>query len=233
MDFASYFAVVRASYDLLRVLSEKEDAVSFLLQHKTLGRMLTLRRFEEEKPVYRLLQHISHPNLPLVYDIIVLTDAFVVLEEYIDGVTVAEVLETGGYTYRGARRVLSGVGAALRFLHENGIVHRDVKPENVVVGTDGAVKLIDYDIARAVTSASQDTRVLGTIGYAPPEQQGLAQSDPRSDIYALGVLLNVMLTREHPSAHLAPGRAGKIVLKCTAVSPEKRFQTVAEFLERL
>lgn len=233
MDFASYFAVVRVSYDLLSVLSEKEDAVSFLLQHKTLGRKLTLRRFAEEKPVYHLLQNVLHPNLPLVYDIIVLADAVVVLEEYIDGVTVAEVLETGAYTYRGARRVLSGVGTALRFLHENGFVHRDVKPENVVVGTDGAVKLIDYDIARAVTSASQDTRVLGTMGYAPPEQQGLAQSDPRSDIYAMGVLLNVMLTREHPSVRLASGRAGKIVLKCTAVSPEKRFQTVAEFLERL
>lgn len=233
MDFTSYFAAVRANYDLLSVLSKKEDAASFLLQHNTLGRKLTLRRFAEEKPVYRLLQTVSHPNLPLVYDNISLTDAFVVLEEYIDGVTVADVLETGGYTYRGARRVLSGVGAALCFLHKNGFVHRDVKPENVVVGTDGVVKLIDYDIARVMTSASQDTRVLGTMGYAPPEQQGLAQSDPRSDIYALGVLLNVMLTREHPSVHLARGRTGKIVLKCTAVSPEKRFQTVEDFMEKL
>ena len=233
MDFTSYFTAVRENYDLLSVLSKKEDAGSFLFRHKTLSKKLTLRRFAEEKPVYRLLQTVSHPNSPLVYDTVMLTDAFVVLEEYIDGVTVAEVLETGGYTFHGARRVLSGVGDALCFLHKNGFVHRDVKPENVVVGTDGAVKLIDYDIARAVTSTSQDTRVLGTLGYAPPEQQGLAQSDPRSDIYALGVLLNVMLTREHPSVRLAPGRAGRIVLKCTAVSPEKRFQTVAEFMEKL
>ena len=233
MDFASYFEAVREDYELLGALSKKEDAASFLLRHKTLGRKLKLRRFAEEPPVYRLLRTVSHPNLPLVYDTAALNDAFVALEEYVDGVTVAEVLETGGYPYRGARRVLSGVGAALCFLHENGFVHRDVKPENVVVGADGAVRLIDFDIARAVTAAPQDTRVLGTVGYAPPEQQGLAQSDPRSDIYALGVLLNVMLTREHPSVRLAPGRAGRIVLKCTAVSPEKRFQTVEEFLERL
>ena len=233
MDFAAYFAFVRGNCDLLGALSEKEDAASFLLRHQSLGRKLTLRRFAEEKPVYRLLQTVSHPNLPLVYDTVSLTDAFVALEEYIDGITVAQVLETGCYTYRGARRVLTGVGAALQFLHKNGFVHRDVKPENIIVGTDGAVKLIDYDIARAVTAAPRDTRVLGTMGYAPPEQQGLAQSDPRSDIYALGVLLNVMLTREHPSVRLAPGRAGKLVLKCTAVSPEKRFQTVEAFMERL
>lgn len=233
MDFSTYFAAVRTDYELLRALSEKEDAASFLLRHKTLGRKLKLRRFAEDKPIYRILQTVIHPNLPLVYNTASLTDAFITLEEYIDGVTVAEVLETGVYSYRGVRRVLSGVGSALCFLHHNGFVHRDVKPENVIVGADGAVKLMDFDIARAVTYASQDTRALGTMGYAPPEQQGLAQSDPRSDIYALGVLLNVMLTGEHPSVLLAPGRAGKTVLKCTAVSPEKRFQTVEDFMAKL
>ena len=233
MEFAAYFDLVRADYDLLRVLSKKPEAASFLLRHKTLGKKLVLRRYAEERPAYRLLKTVAHPNLPLVYDTVALADAFVALEEYIDGVTVAEVLENGPYTLRGARRVLAGVGEALAFLHANGIVHRDVKPENVVVGTGGAVKLIDFDIARITSAAGQDTRVLGTLGYAPPEQQGLAQSDPRSDIYALGVLLNVMLTREHPSVRLAPGRAGKIVIKCTQVSPEKRFQTVEALLEKL
>lgn len=233
MDFASYFALIRADYDLLRALSRKPEAASFLLRHKTRGKKLVLRRFAAERPVYRLLQTVSHPNLPLVYDLVPLSDAFVVLEEYIDGVTVAEVLETGPYMARGAKRVLAGVCAALSFLHENESVHRDIKPENVVVGTNGAVKLIDFDIARALSPAPQDTRVLGTLGYAPPEQQGLAQSDPRADVYALGVLLNVMLTREHPSVRLAPGKMGKVVLKCTAVSPEKRFQTVEELMRRL
>ena len=233
MDFACFFERLRTDYDLLRVLSQKTETASFLLLHKTQKKKLVVRRFSEEKPVYRFLLTVSHPNLPPVYDTLTLSDAFVMLEGYVEGVTVAEVLETGPYTVRGVKRVLAGVCEALAFLHRNGWVHRDVKPENVVVETNGAVKLIDFDITRAVSPAAQDTRVLGTLGYAPPEQQGLARSDPRSDIYALGVMLNVMLTLEHPSARLAPGRMGKIVLKCTAVSPEKRFQTVEALIKKL
>ncbi len=233
MDFEAYFQQAQRDYTVLRVLSAKPETASYLLRHKTLGKKLVLRRAAGQQPVYQLLCGTAHANLPLVYDTVTLADGFAVLEEYIEGVTVAEVLENGPYTYGGAKKVLQGVCAALLFLHGNGVVHRDVKPENIVVDSYRNVKLIDFDIARVYTGAGRDTCPLGTLGYAPPEQQGLSETDPRSDIYALGVLLNVMLTRAHPSVRLAPGKAGKIVLKCTAVSPEKRFQTVEELLERL
>lgn len=68
---------------------------------------------------------------------------------------------------------------------------------------------------------------MGTVGYASPEQLGLSQSDPRTDIYAVGVMLNVMLTGKHPSEQLARGRAGRIVRRCTRINPDERYQSAA------
>lgn len=74
---------------------------------------------------------------------------------------------------------------------------------------------------------------MGTVGYASPEQLGLSQTDARTDIYASGVLCNVMLTGQHPSVTIAPGKAGRIVRKCTAVNPDERYQTAAELRSAL
>ena len=74
---------------------------------------------------------------------------------------------------------------------------------------------------------------LGTTGYAAPEQFGLSQTDGRADIYSLGVLLNVMLTGQHPSAKLAPGHAGRVVQRCTMTNPDRRYRTVRELREAL
>ena len=103
-----------------------------------------------------------------------------------------------------------------------------------MISQDGTVKLFDLDASRQVVSGvRKDTEVLGTIGYAPPEQFGLSQSDARSDIYAIGVLLNVMLTGEHPSCKLAKGKAGRIVKKCTMIDPDSRYPTAEKLLQAL
>jgi serine/threonine protein kinase len=98
-----------------------------------------------------------------------------------------------------------------------------VKPENVVLRPNGQAVLVDLNISRKVSNAERDTMIMGTVGYASPEQLGLTQSDARTDIYACGVLLNVMLTGKHPSEQLARGRAGRIVRRCTAVNPDDRY----------
>ena len=107
------------------------------------------------------------------------------------------------------------------------------KPDNVIVRGKEA-ELIDFDASRIYKSAIQeDTQILGTTGFAAPEQYGLSQSDGRADIYALGVLLNIMVTGEHPSRKLAGGRIGRIVQRCTMVSPEKRYKNILHLMEVL
>jgi serine/threonine protein kinase len=169
-------------------------------------------------------------NLPEIFDAIDLDDGQIVLEEYIDGVTVAQVMEGGKYHFRGAKKVLTCVCHALTVLHERGLVHRDVKPENVMIGSDGRVVLIDFNASRKVSEACKDTVIMGTIGYASPEQLGIAQSDARTDIYAVGVLLNVMLTGKHPTEVFAGGHAGRVVKKCTSLNPDDRYRS-AEMLK--
>ena len=88
--------------------------------------------------------------------------------------------------------------------------------------------LIDFNASRIESGASKDTVIMGTVGYASPEQLGLAQTDARTDIYAAGVLYNVMLTGQHPSVNIASGKAGRIVRKCTAVNPNERYQSAIE-----
>ncbi len=112
-----------------------------------------------------------------------------------------------------------------------GAVHRDIKPENIILRGRDAV-LIDFDAARIHKPTSEtDTQVLGTVGFAAPEQYGISQSDLRADIYSLGVLINVMLTGEHPSRCMASGRMGRIVERCTRVNPAKRYQNVHRLME--
>lgn len=229
-----YLEELKKSYHIVRKLSEKNGALTLLLRHRTLNRYLVFRQYNAPIEVYDYLKTITFENLPTVYDTYRFDDGQIVLEEYIDGLTVAEVMENGLYTYDDSCAVVYDVCKALVLLHSQGFIHRDIKPENVIVAKNGSVKLIDFNASRRVVpAAGSDTVQIGTLGYASPEQLGIAQSDNRTDIYALGVLLNVMLTGEHPSKRLAGGRAGKVVLKCTQIAPSSRFQSVNELMSAL
>lgn len=212
-------------YSLVTVLSEKNDCRVLRMRNKALNKDLVVRIFKSSIPAYKELYKISCDNLPLIFDVIDLDDGQAVLEEYIEGLNIAQVMESGNYHYSGARKVIRAVCHALSVLHERNLVHRDIKPENIVINKDGRVVLIDFNAARKISSASKDTVIMGTVGYASPEQLGVAQSDARTDIYAVGVLLNVMITGKHPSKQLAKGKAGRIVRKCTAMNPDERYQT--------
>ena len=206
-------------------LRSKNDCKVLRLRHKASGKDMVLRSFPENLDAYEVLCGIRCENLPEIYDAVRLDDGQIIFEEYIDGLTVAQALEVGKYRYRGAKKVISGVCQALTVLHDRGLVHRDVKPENVMIGNDGRVVLIDFDASRRVSEAPKDTVILGTVGYASPEQLGITQSDARTDIYATGVMLNVMLTGKYPTEMFAKGRGGRIVRKCTALNPDDRYRS--------
>lgn len=233
MTCETYLSSLLEIYRLVGVLADKNGCRTLRVRHRKQERDLVVRCLPQKNPAYEALCAIRCENLPLIYDVISLEDGQIVLEEYIEGLTVAEVMESGRYRYRGAKRVLQGVCRALAVLHERGLVHRDVKPENIMIAPNGRVVLIDFNAARRCSAAKRDTVVMGTVGYASPEQLGLAQSDARTDLYAVGVLLNVMICGKHPGERFAPGRAGRIARKCTRVNPADRYQTAQKLSEAL
>ncbi len=235
MKSGEYLSLLQETYDLIHILSNKNGAKVMHMRHKELNRDLVLKCYEKQVLAYELLKSVRHTNLPEIYDVINCEDGQIVFEEYIKGISVADVLHSSTYLYAGAKKILDGVCKGVYTLHQMGIVHRDIKPENVLITGDGTVKLIDLNASRKVKpmEKQKDTVILGTIGYAAPEQFGVGASDPRADIYSIGVFLNVMLTGEHPSHRLAKGKAGKIVQKCTLIDPDSRYQNVESLLGAL
>ena len=228
-----YLEDIFRTYRLVNVLSNKNDSQALRLRHRTLEKDLVLHSFSNHYYAYDALCPIRSPHLPEIYESAHLTDGQIVLEEYIDGMNVAQIMEVERYTYKEAKKVLLSVCHALSILHHRKIVHRDVKPENVLVTPSGRVVLIDFNASREMKENSLDTVIMGTVGYASPEQMGITQSDSRTDIYAVGVLLNVMLTGKHPSDVLVKRRPGRIVRKCTQINPDLRYQDALKLAKAL
>lgn len=220
-------------YDTLKELKASERGRVSVIRHRQSGTRYVFRQFEGNSEVYQRLLTVSCPNLPQIYEVGERDGKTAVLEEYIQGDTLAFLLAGDVLTAKEAKNITMQLCSALWVLHSMGAVHRDIKPENVILRGDEAV-LIDFDASRIFKNESEtDTRILGTTGYAAPEQYGISQSDERADIYALGVLLNIMLTGKHPSRELASGRMGRIVQKCTMTNPKKRYKNVLHLMEAL
>ena len=224
---------VAADYETVRVMKNSPRGSVLLLQNKQNGKRLVFRHYEGNGEVYRKLLPVSCPYLPQIMEVAEENGRIAVLEEYIEGDSLAELLRGVCFTAAEAREITWQLCQALWVLHSMGAVHRDVKPENIILRGRQAV-LIDFDASRLFKGEhSADTRILGTTGYAAPEQYGIAQTDERADIYSLGVLLNIMLTGRHPSKELPHGRWGRVVQKCTMVNPQKRYRSVLSLMEAL
>ncbi len=145
-------------------------------------------------------------------------DGEYVIEEYIDGSAASE----RSFTKKQAVKALKELCDALKALHAEKIVHRDIKPSNILVTEDGHIKLIDFDASRVEkTVKDRDTEILGTNGFAPPEQFGFSQTDSRSDIYAFGVTMELLL-----GENSAPFMG--IIKKCKALDPGDRYDSISD-----
>lgn len=231
--YDSLLEAVHEEYDTLKVIKKSERGEVLSVRHRDSGTRYIFRLFYGNSKVYKKLVNISCPNLPRIMEVGEKEGRTALLEEYIQGDTLSEILEGGLLTVPQAKQIARQLCQALWVLHSMGVVHRDVKPDNVIIRGNEAV-LIDFDASRVYKSEIQeDTQILGTTGFAAPEQYGLSQSDGRADIYALGVLLNIMLTGEHPSRKLAGGRMGRVVQRCTMVNPDKRYKNILYLMEIL
>ena len=200
---------------------------------------------------------LSHPNIVHVFDVGDEEDIHYIVMELVEGITLKtyisrkgklEIRETIGI----AMQVAQGIEAA----HEQHIVHRDIKPQNIIISRDGKVKVTDFGIAKAATNETITSSTMGSVHYISPEQARGGYCDERSDIYSLGITMYEMLTGRVPFEGdsavsvallhiqgemvsprqyepMIPVSLEKIVLKCTQKKPEMRYRTVTELIENL
>ncbi len=219
-------------YDLWQITKLQDlDEHNELVQNRLTGRLM-IRRTLPQESIYLMkkLTGLHQKNLMTIYDCDVIDGRCVCLCEYIEGETLSQRIDRCGIiTEQQAILILSQVCDALTALHGAGIIHRDVTAANVMLNSQNEVKLIDYDISREVkVNAAQDTHILGTVGYASPEQFGFSQTGVRTDIYACGALLNVLLTGMLPNDCRYSGRLATIIGYCLEIDENKRYSSAAE-----
>lgn len=202
-------------------------------------------RFNREA---RALARLNHPNIVILYEFGQVQDSPYFIMEYVDGVNLRQLEHAGRLPPRQALAIIPQICEALQFAHDAGIVHRDVKPENILIDKAGRVRIADFGIAKMVGADPDDTaatgtgQAIGTPHYMAPEQLATPETvDHRADIYALGVVFYEMLTGELPLGKFAPPskrvqvdvRLDDVVLRALEREPEQRFQKVSEVRTRL
>ena len=203
--------VLAGRYELRRVLGRGGMAEVYAAHDRTLDRevavKLLLDRFREDDAFTRRFNdearhvaRLNHPNLVAVYDTGLDEGQSYIVMELVEGRSLQEAIDAGGLTEDRALEVAADVCAALAYAHGRGLIHRDIKPGNILLADDGTVKVTDFGIARAIgnETVTRTAAVLGTAAYLSPEQAQGREIDPRSDLYSLGVVLYEALTGQQP-----------------------------------
>ena len=186
--------------------------------------------------VYLSLKENPVSGIPRIYEAIPQDDELVIIEEYISGQSLECLIskrgslsekETVDYTVK--------LCSILSELHSRqpAIIHRDIKPTNIIITPANGLFLIDLNAAKYESEKDEDTKLLGTIGYAAPEQYGFGSSGVQTDIYAVGVLMRTMLTGSLSSRVDADNHLSRIIEKCTELSPKYRYSSVDDLLKAL
>ena len=211
-------------FEKLKLLKRSERGEVWLASSRQSGELVIIKRVALTSLPYDLIKKFSFALPPKVYFCVEDESETVIAEEFIQGET---LLEKKFLTESEARKILLQMCDGLKELHAQKIIHRDIKPSNLILQGD-KIRLIDFDAARVFKDGKEaDTNLLGTKGYAPPEQFGSGQTDQRSDIYSLGVTIKNLLGGNY-SGHLK-----KILDKCTELDPKNRFQSVDELKSAL
>lgn len=179
-------------------------------------------------PVLKDIMKIKHPNLMEIYDVMDDGINCNCLCEFVFGNNLDKIVYTKmGVDPKIAEKWMVQLCNGVETLHQKNIIHRDITPNNVMIDYEENIKLIDFNISREKKqNATRDTTVMGTAGYASPEQFGFTQTGFGADIYAMGVLLNFMLTGKMPNEKLCSGKYASIVKKATQIKEEDRYSNV-------
>ena len=200
---------------------------------------------------------LSHPNIVNVYDVGEDDGVYFIVMELVQGITLKNYIDMKGkLDIREALNISVQIASGLSAAHENRIIHRDIKPQNIIMSRDGKVKVTDFGIAKVADSTTVTTTAAGTVNYISPEQARGGYSDERSDIYSLGITMyemvtgrvpfegetNVAVALMHIQSEITPPRQlepsipvsfEKIILKCTQKKPERRYASARELIADL
>lgn len=200
---------------------------------------------------------LSHPNIVSVYDVGEDDGVYFIVMELVQGITLKNYIDMKGkLDIREALNISVQIASGLSAAHENRIIHRDIKPQNIIMSRDGKVKVTDFGIAKVADSTTVTTTAAGTVHYISPEQARGGYSDERSDIYSLGITMyemvtgrvpfegetNVAVALMHIQSEMVPPRKlepsipvsfEKIILKCTQKKPERRYASAKELIADL
>lgn len=200
---------------------------------------------------------LEHPNIVNIYDVGSEEGLHFIVMEYVEGITLKTYIEKKvQLSFKEAISIAIQVARGIEVAHNKNIIHRDIKPQNIIISTEGKVKVTDFGIARAATANTISSDVMGSVHYASPEQARNGFVDNRSDIYSLGIVMYEMVTGRVPFdgdttvavaiQHLQeemsspreyapniPISLEKIILKCAQKNPDRRYQSMAELLADL
>ena len=213
-----------------------------------------VKKFKEEA---QAAAGLAHPNIVNVYDVGDENGIYYIVMELVEGITLKNYIERKGrLTIKEATSIAIQVSAGLEVAHNNHIVHRDIKPQNIIISREGKVKVTDFGIAKATTSQTTTANAMGSVHYASPEQARGGYVDHRSDIYSLGIVMYEMVTGRVPFdgetavtvavKHLQeqmvppskycpeiPYSLEQIIKKCTEKSPDRRYQDIGDLMADL
>ena len=225
-----------------------------VLKEEFRGNEEFVKKFKEEA---QAAARLAHPNIVNVYDVGDENGIYYIVMELVEGITLKNYIERkGNLTIKEATSIAIQVCAGLEVAHNNNIVHRDIKPQNIIISREGKVKVTDFGIAKATTSQTTTANAMGSVHYASPEQARGGYVDGRSDIYSLGIVLYEMVTGRVPFdgetavtvavKHLQeemvppsvyckniPFSLEQIIKKCTQKSPDRRYQDIGDLMADL
>lgn len=213
-------------FETITVLNE--DHHTYLVQHRSTHKLYVKKVLEVYNlPIYEYLSRHVIAGLPRIICFAEDQDKLTVIEEFISGCSLQENIDRKILTAASVKRYMQELCDILETLHsaEPPIIHRDIKPSNIIITSCDHVVLLDFNAAKFYSGkAASDTVLLGTQGYAAPEQYGFGSSSPKTDIYALGILLQEMTA----SLPQVPDKFTDIIQKCTHMDPEDRFSSAAD-----
>lgn len=214
-------------YEIITLLNETNEKKIYLVRDQ-LSHVLYVKKIcppIEDITIYEQMKQHPHPNMANVIDYEQRKDAFILIEEFINGTTLEYALSARNLSSLEIQQICSELFDVLIHLHHMTppIIHRDIKPGNIML-EKGHVKLIDFEIARKYQEGKRrDTQIIGSVGYAAPEQYGFRQSDQRSDIYALGVLMKELMEQAQLESQYHA-----LIKRCLEMEPSQRYQSVEQ-----